>query len=536
MDKRIVIGGGVVALALVLLGIRLASNSGAKSGLDTALAHLPPGYTATHGAVTYSALTGQARVRDLALFRNGAPLFAAGDVLVSGIGAQDATGTPRRIGEIIMHDASGGSYRHIARIDLSGIYPATLRDVFDPAAYPGGRPAWTDKRLVLEHGEIDGMEAGQAGIKGAQGAPVDVTFGIGRITADGTRLSQLASPPDLAAPSPLLIVAVEARMSQDSGALKDMTVAVNGPTPVHVTLSRAGGTKYDGGRFDEFSMQDLTMRTDKPAGSVAIGGLSAKGYDISNLLAMMPIIAADPGKPHPEVLNGLHLDSGEIHGLRVDYPEGPLITMDKLSVYAAPGGPPDAGRAVMTALTIKTSGRPVSPAVRAQLDSFGMADFTTDLNEEGGYDRNAGQLTIRRFDVTIHDLGTLHATMNIAGLPSAPAATPEQMQQAAAAARLTDASLVWDNTSLTQRLLKMTAAKQGVTPDQVRMGLALPLASLAILMPDQPDAAAQVTAFLDGQHQLSITAKPSVPVGIVQWEATPVPQRAALLGLRVSGN
>jgi len=158
------------------------------------------------------------------------------------------------------------------------------------------------------------------------------------------------------------------------------------------------------------------------------------------------------------------------------------------------------------------------------------------LVEEGGYDPAAGQLDFKRFDVIFHDLGTLHFTMNIAGLPAVAAATPAQMQLAVASARLTDASLEWDDHSLMQRLLKMTAAKQGVTADEVRMGLALPLASLAILMPDQPDAVAQVSAFLDGGHRLAITAKPSVPVGIAQWEATPAPQRAALLGLRVSGN
>ena len=291
-----------------------------------------------------------------------------------------------------------------------------------------------------------------------------------------------------------------------------------------------------GGRLGEFSMQDFAMRTDKPAGTVTIDGLSGQGLDVSKVLAMMPVIAADPGKPHPELVNGMHLDSGEMHGFRVDYPKGPLVTIDKISARAAPGGAAGSGRFVITALTIKTSGRPVAPSVRAQLDSFGMADFTTDLDEEGGYDRDAGQLTIKRFDVVFHDLGALHMTMAVTGLPPVSVATPEEMQQAAAAARLTEASLSWDDNSLAPRLLKMAAAKQGVTPEQLRMTLALPVASLGMLMPDQPDAVAQVTAFLNGQHHFAITAKPPAPVGLMQWEATPVQQRAALLGARVSGN
>ena len=340
-----------MAIAVVLIGVRLASNSGAKSGLDAALAHLPPGFAATHGAVTYSALTGEAHVHDLAVFRNGAAVpLAAGDVEVSGIGAQDQTGTPKRIGEIVMHDAAAGPYKHIARIDLSGLYPSTLREVFDPSAYPGGKPAWTDKRLVLEHGEVHGMEGGQTGIKGASGAPVDVTFAIGTLTADGTRLSQLAAPPDLSAQPAVLVASIETQMSQDSGALKDMTIAVNGPTPLHVTIGRSATTKFDGGRLGEFSMQDLVLRTDKPAGNVAIDGLSGQGLDVSKVLAMMPVIAADPGKPHPELVNGMHLDSGEMHGFRVDYPDGPLVTIDKISARTTPGGAAGSGRFVITAL------------------------------------------------------------------------------------------------------------------------------------------------------------------------------------------
>ena len=82
----------------------------------------------------------------------------------------------------------------------------------------------------------------------------------------------------------------------------------------------------------------------------------------------------------------------------------------------------------------------------------------------------------------------------------------------------------------------MAAAKQGVTPEQLRMTLALPLASLAMLMPDQPDAVAAGDRVSQWSASFGITAKPPAPVGLVQWEATPVQQRAALLGARVSGN
>ncbi len=531
MNRRVVIGGGLVAVALVLLGVRLASNSGARMGLDEALAHLPPGYSATHGAVTYSALTGTAHLRDLAIFHNGAPFFAAGDVTVSGIGAQDETGTPRRIGEIVLHDASGGPYKHIARIDLSGLYPATLRAVLDAAAYPGGRPAWTDKRLVLEHGELQGVEGAQS-TQTTAAQSVNVKFGVGALTAEGVRLSQLAAPPDVNAQPAVLAASVEARMSQEGGTIRDVTFSVDGPAPAHGSLGRSTSSKFDGGRLAEFTLQDLTIGTDKPAGTVSLQGASGHGFDVSSVLNMMPVIAADPAKPHPEILNGMHLDDGEMHGLRVDYPAGPLVSIGKMNLETSAG----LGHFAITALSVKTSGRPLTPSAQQALRSFGMEDFTADFDEQAAYNRDAGQVTLKRFDVRLHDLGALHVTANVAGLPAVSVVTPEQMEQAMGSARLTEAALVWEDGSLTQRLLKVAAASQGLTPDQVRMGLAIPLASLAVLMPDQPDAVSQVNAFLTGQHRLALTIKPSVPVGMAQWEATPVPQRAALLGARVSGN
>ena len=395
--------------------------------------------------------------------------------------------------------------------------------------------------MVLEHGEIDGIEGAQQAMAAGRAGTVDSKFGMDALIVDGVRLSQLSAPPDPSAPPITLGAQVEAHLSNESWSVRNMRFSATGKSSVHGGIARMTSAKFDGGRVADFTMQGVSLTTDQPPGTTMIEGASGHDLDGTAMLAMLPVIAADPGRPHPEVLNGLHLETGEMHGVRADYASGPLVTIEKISVRGAPASAAHAGGAMsgkftIDALTVKTSGRPVSPAARAQLDSFGMADFTTDLVEEGGYDRDAGQLNLRRLDITFHDLGTLHVTMNIAGLPAGAAATPAQMQQAAAAARLTDASVTWDDNSLTQRLLKMTAAKQGVTTDQVRMGLALPLASLAILVPDQPDAVAQVTAFLDGQHRLAITAKPSVPVGIAQWQATPVPQRAALLGLRVSGN
>ena len=534
MDRRVVIGGGIVAVAVIVVGVRLAGNSGAKVGLDDALTHLPPGFTATHGAVSYNALTGAATVRDLIIAKDGATLFTAADLAVSGIGAQDATGTPERIGEVIMHDASAGPYKHIQRINLTGLSLANLRQVMDPSAYLGGKPAWTDKRPVLEHAEIHGIDGEQTSLQTAQGVTVDAKFTIGTVTMDGVRLSQLPAPPDYAANALVLIASVEASMSQDGSTMKDMDFSATGPAPFKGHIGRATSAHFDAGSVDTVSAADITASGSKPPFTMSVASISGHDFDISKLLKLMPAIAADPNTPHPEILNGMHMGGGELRGLTVDYPQGPLVTSD--SMKASTGQTATNGIFTIHALTVKTSDRPLADASRQALTNFGMQDFTTDLDEEGGFDSASGQFTLKHCDIDFHDLGTLHITMAINGIPPGPATTAAQIQAAVAQARLVAASVKWDDASLTGRLFKMAAARQGLTEAQLRAGLSMPLASLPVLLPDQPDAAAQVNAFLDGRHSLSITLAPPSPVSLAQWQSTPVPEKAALLGARVSGN
>ena len=232
----------------------------------------------------------------------------------------------------------------------------------------------------------------------------------------------------------------------------------------------------------------------------------------------------------------MHVDGGELHGLNVDYPEGPLVTMDSMSMTSAANGAPFGGVFRIGALAVKTTGRPLTEATRQQLADFGMADFTTDLEEEGGFDASSGQLKIKQCDIDFHDLGVLHLTLNMTGIPQGAVITQPQIQAAMAQARLVAASVKWDDASLTGRLLKMAAAKQGLTPEQLRAGLAMPLASLPIFLPDQPDAAAQVNAFLDGRHSLGVSLAPAAPVSLAQLQSTPSQEKAALLGVRITGN
>jgi hypothetical protein len=536
MDRRVVIGGGIIVAALAVVGVRTAMNTGAKTGLDAMLAHLPPGITVTHGDVTFNGLTGEAHIRDLGVARDGVPLFAAGDVSVTGIGALDASGTPQRIGEIVMHDASGGPYKHIGRIDLSGLSLANLRQVLDASFYPGGKPAWTDKRPILAHAMATDIEIAQGGVVAAKGQTVDVKITVGAAGLDGLRLSQLPAPPSMTDTALTVVAGVEGHMAYDGNMAKDIDFSVSGPSGAHGHFGLVKSGAFEDGHGSDVTMADFSVTTAKPAGTSSVASMAMHGIDISKMLAMMPEIAASPDKPHPEALSGMSLARGEISGLRIDYPTGPLVTMDTLSGVSASALADKTGTFSIHGFTVQTSGRPISPAARQSLTDFGMADFTTDLDEAGRYDQASGTMTLKRCDIAVHDVGALHMTALVNGLPPGPSTTPQQIQARLAQARLVSASFTWDDVSLVTRLLKMAAAKQGVTPEQVRASLALPLASLPMLMPEQPDAAEQINAFLDGRHKLTVTLNPPSPVGMADLQAAPAPQKAALLGIKITGN
>ncbi|MEJ0048701.1 MAG: hypothetical protein WDN04_23265 [Rhodospirillales bacterium] len=56
------------------------------------------------------------------------------------------------------------------------------------------------------------------------------------------------------------------------------------------------------------------------------------------------------------------------------------------------------------------------------------------------------------------------------------------------------------------------------------------------MLPDQPDAADQVNAFLDGRHSLDISLAPPAPVRLGDLAAVPVPEKAHVLGVKIKGS
>ncbi len=529
MNRAVLIVGGVVLAGAAAFGVRMAMQSGATTALETALAHLPPGFAATHGAVAYDALTGRAKIAGLTIKHDGKTLVTVAETDVSGIGAADATGTPVHIDRVVLHDLATGNYR-VARIDLWGLAPATLRQVLDTAAYPGGHPAWTDKRPVLDRVELHDFFGHQTQPAHDKVPATDLTFNIGTSGVNGIRLSQLAAPPNYQASVATISATFQMAMSQQSSHLERMNIALTAPQKITVSVASGEGGRTDGGRYDFTKLSGIAIRGDKP-GSFTIAALAFRDVDGSRLLPLLPAIQADPGKPHPEVLSDMHIGGIELQRIRVDAPNAPLIALDRVDYAAGTGIAPS--MFAIQKLNIQTTNRKLNPNARAQLEAFGMADFTADLNEASTLD--AGRLTLSKLDLDLHDLAQLHLTAQLNNVPDF-LADPQKAKLAALNMAFAGGSFLWTDHSLFGRLLKLAAFQQHTTPEKLQAVLFVSLLSLHALVPDQQDAADQVGTFLQKQHNLAITLHPPAPITLLQWQSTPAPLRPSLLGVHVTGN
>lgn len=539
MNLATKVGLGVVALAVVgVVAVRLGGSKAAKTGLDSALANLPPGWAATHGAVTYDAVGGQAQVDDLVLTRDGKPFLTAGSVLASGIEGVSANAPPTRIGKIVAKDVSGDTYRHIGHLELDGLEVANLRTVLDPAAYPNGKPASSEKLKLLNG--IDGSDVlvhvdlppQPADAKGPKLSSVDIH--IGHFHNDGVSARQFATPPEADSLKNYAFLADAARaISEDGGSVKEITETLPGLGTI--SIASANGTDLRDGKIGGLEERDLQFTADGKPNRFSVGLVSAKDIDLNKVLDALPALAT-PGNAG-KLNAGLKVGQFDVSDVTADFAKAPLVTMASLEgqTHDNSDGTQD-GTLTMHALKITTTGRETKPQVKLALDRFGMADFVIDLDEAGTYVPAEGHVKLTKADFLFHDLGTLHLALDASGLQNLSGTASTDQAEALRAIKLIGATVQWNDNSLTNRIFKVISAQSGKSVDDLHATLALPIASLGMFLPDQPDAPAQVSAFLADPKQLTITLAPPAPVSLMDVAKASAQEKASLLGVSVKGN
>lgn len=498
MQRSLLLGAGAIALAAVgfaaLRGMtRNEAGKATDQGIQQLLANLPPGWQVTHGPVDYNPLTSTATLHDLKITRPGRVEWTAETLTVSGADAQ------------------------------------ALRDVFDPASYPAGKPAWTDRRLLLQDMAAHNVHAH---VEGAS----KLDYSIAAVT-----LHRLSGRPFLLPPTP------ENREDPKFAADAALAMAADSAeeTETHVTQTDGQGSSftiasvrvsnYDAGKLAAFTVKGMALdardKKDQPV-HLSLGSLSAKDVDAAR--ALQAIRESGHGDNAQLALIGysssemadMAMNVGATVSLKIDDVRGTQSVPDSAGTRKGTGS--------LHGMTMGLGTVAMPPKIEAAIDAFGMRAITMD-GEGSGSGAPGGR---SQFDetITLRDLGTLHASGAFSGYVSPAGSSMPAATAAMMGVTLEQASLVWTDASLTDRLFKVAASQAGTTPDIIRGQLAMPILAAGVMVPDQPDVADQLSAFLTHPHKLTVMMNPPQKITLGEVAGAPATSRAHLLGLHVSGN
>jgi hypothetical protein len=497
MQQRVVLGAValVVIGAIVFRGTRHhEAGKASVPGIQALLDNPPPGYAIQHGAVDYNPLTSTATIHDVRVAREGRVSWAADTVTLSSA------------------DASA------------------LRDVFDPAAYPNGKPAWTGRRLLLSDAAANGVHATVYG-------PNKLEYTIGSVT-----LHRLSGRPFLLPPTPENRAKPEfaadaaLALAADSVVETDTVLKGGGDQDARVTIASIEASNYDGGKIGSFLVKTVALDAKGKRGEPVHGTLDSFSIKDADATRVLRAIQQDDKTATPLSLSAY--SSFDLSRLDLNLSGRTAI---QVTDFHAEQGEPDSdgvrtGHAALHGMTIGlAAGAALPPTSEDAIAAFGMRSVTLDI-DGSGRGKPGGENEVTE-DVMLHDLGTLHLKAVVEGYVAPPgnSAAPAAMA-ALLTTKLERATLSWDDASLTDRIFKVAAAQGHTTPELIRSQLAMPILALGVLVPDQPDAADQLTAFLDHPHNLTVTLKPQAPISLGEVARAPATDRAHLLGLHVTGN
>ena len=495
MQRRTLLATAAVLLACVgFVAVRSVvsrqAGQAVDQNLDAFVATLPPGYAVRHGTVSANPITSALTLRDVVVTKDGAMLGTADSVTVSGADQQ------------------------------------ALHDVFDRAGYPDGKPAWTGRRLLIADASADNVH-------------LVLPDSRDDLTIRSVSLHRLSGRPFMVPPTPENRVKPEfladAALAFSVDTLQEHDLAAASQAGGH-DLFKVGSTAvsdYDGGKTGSLAIKELSLDADgEPQGRkvhIAAAAFDLKALDVRAALEAV----RQTGQAKSGQFGKTGYDSGDLSGVAVSVAGGPQITLhDAHASQALPDTGPSAGQGWAHGLTLALGQTPVLPGYAAALTAFGMKALTLDI--DAATRMNPGSRTGEvREDIVLHDLATLHVQGAFSGYDRA-RASPAQPLAAILATTIDHASVVYEDHSLTGRLIGVAAAQSHTSPEIVRAQMAMPVVSLGMMIPDQQDAADQLTNFLNHPGTLTITMAPPRHTTVADVAAAPLTARAHLLGVHIT--
>jgi hypothetical protein len=497
MQQRVLLGAGAALAVAALFALRGAGHHEAAKATDQniqqLLANLPPGYQITHGAIDYNSLTASATIHDVRITREGRVNWTAETVTIAGADQK------------------------------------ALRDVFDPAAYPAGKPAWSERRLLIADLAAHNIHAA---VQGAH--PIDYQIrSVSLHRLSGRPFAFPPSPENRAKPE----FSADAALAFAADSFEDEDTRVDDPgnNQTKLSIDRIETDNYDAGKLASLLVRGVTLDAkDKKNGPVhiSLASLSVKDVDARAVLQSVQLT----GKPDKAAAGKTTYSVIDLGAM--DFTSANAVSVQWHGIHAEQGIPDANGmresRASLHAMTIGLGGTPIPPKIDAAINAFGMRSLT--LDAEGSVRTLPGIRTELTQTLTLKDLGILRIKAAVSGYTALADATGPAAIGALMNTTIESANLRWEDRSLTDRIFKVAAAQENTTPELVRAQLAVPILAAAIMVPDQPDVADQLTAFLSKPDSLTITLAPPQPRKLAEIANTPATERAHALGLHITAN
>jgi len=277
---------------------------------------------------------------------------------------------------------------------------------------------------------------------------------------------------------------------------------------VNADLNGTGGLKAD-----SLVAEGLTGSSDGTT-------LKAAGLEVVNLDTTPPATPGGEGKGK--------MDSLTITAMEITEKDKPPVTVASVGVEAS-----DYVGDYPHTLSLSVENVVVDPATAAAggvdtapLKALGYDKINVSIYAGGTWDQPTGVLTLDEFSVEGADMGTLTLTGTIGGVTAdvmKALGQPNPPPDLITKLTLSDASLTYEDASLTGRVLDMQAKQMGQEKEAFvgQITAALPMMLAALQNPPfQDKVAAAATTFLKDPKNLQVTVAPEKPVPVAEIVGT----------------
>ncbi len=496
MQQRVLLGAGVAVVAIAAFlffraGVNHVTSQAVDKNIDRIVATLPPGYAASHGATDTNALTGTVTLHDFKLGYAGKLLWSADSLSVSG-GDEHA-----------------------------------LSDIFDPGAYPNGRPAWTQRRLLI----------GDATASGVHIAPQD---GSGETAViKSITLHQLSGRPFMLPPThdhlrePAMQADIALAFAFESLDQHDFVAADTPPKMSKAKIADISVRNYDGGKIGSAALHRLSIDIDNSQPGQQVIHATLDDADIKKVDFTTPLQRQrDMASSDRYALGSTSYDTASLAGLNIDVSPGPRLSIHDMNAAFPQSDTSGArvGDGEIHGLTLGLKDSKISAATKAAIDAFGMDALTMDIAIKA-HSNDADKQTDFTEDLDLKSLGKLQLAADITGYDAI--AAKSDSKAALLATTLNHATIVFQDAGLVDRSFNAAANIMHSTPDAVRAQLAIGLITLGLMIPDQPDATDQVSTFLNHPGTLTVSMNPPQKITLSDIGQAPAQEKAHLLGVHI---